>query len=97
MSINGQSLDAEIWITCYCYALPISAHKKDELGKKFQTLKLQFFVREDYHSEHNLWGSRLILTNGKELLKVLTEVNYYFWEPVLRRIHQQIQIKYQIS
>lgn len=60
------------------YCPPRHAIKKEDFDEYFQTLGPKFVAGGDYNCKHTRWGSRLITTKGRELLKAIDTNNYSF-------------------
>ena len=60
------------------YCPPKHNLKEEQFQTFFQTLGPRFIAGGDYNSKHNVWGSRLTTTKGRELLKATQEQNYLY-------------------
>lgn len=60
------------------YCPPRHNIKKNDFQEYFQTLGNKFLAGGDYNSKHTRWGSRLVTTKGRELLKTLEDNRYSF-------------------
>lgn len=57
------------------YSPPKHKIKAERYIELFKTFSNRFIIGGDYNEKHTHWGSRLITTKGKELLKAIQECN----------------------
>lgn len=76
-AIKVTTLPFELTIAAV-YCPPRHNTKKSDFKEYFQTLGNIFIAGGDYNSKNTRWGSRLITTRGRELLKTLDDNGYSF-------------------
>lgn len=78
--IQATNVVVEDWqghlIVSAIYCPPRHAIKKEQFDAFFSTLGNRFLVGGDYNAKHTRWGSRLVTTRGRELLKCMDVNNY---------------------
>jgi endonuclease/exonuclease/phosphatase family metal-dependent hydrolase len=55
------------------YSLPRHNIKAERYVEVFKTIGSRFIIGGDFNAKHTHWGSRLITTKGRELLKAINE------------------------
>jgi hypothetical protein len=78
-SIKVKGFPYEITITVI-YCPPRHNLKKEHFETFFQMLGPKFIAGGDYDSKHNLWGSCLTTTKGRELSKIIQEKTIHFYQ-----------------
>lgn len=74
-SIKVLTLPYELTVAAV-YCPPRHNIKKEDFEKFFHTLGPKFISGGDFNSKHTTWGSRLVTTKGRELLKVIQQNKY---------------------